>query len=214
MARHGDRGGRGDRLPREDRRSSRDETQSAAAKSEETTLTARERRIAKDTRRDRVRSVLRAVSRQYGYHIFENLMTEESGAIDFLAAGPIGAIVLSVRDEEGVVSVAEDGQLLIDRRSFEDDPRRQVNELADDVVARIPKADGAAHTQICFTRADVEYPDDLETMRGVCTVWTLAWPFGDQGGKELTPADAAEIAEEVEHVYGRPPFARPAGTGH
>jgi len=50
-------------------------------------------------------------------------------------------------------------------------------------------------------------------MRGVCKVWTLAWTLDPEDDEELTPADAAELAEEVERVYGRPPFARPAGTG-
>ena len=213
MGRQGDREGHGDRSFRGNRRSSRDEKRLTAAKSEEQRLTARELRIARDNCRDRVRSVLGAVSEQYGYHVFENLVTEESGAIDFLAAGPIGVVVLIVRDEEGIVSVAEDGELLIDNCPFEDDPRQQVNELADDTVARISKADGIAHTQICFTCADVEYPDDLEPMRGVCTVWTLAWPFDNQSEEDLTPAETAELAEEIERVYGRPPFARPAGTG-
>jgi hypothetical protein len=59
----------------------------------------------------------------------------------------------------------------------------------------------------------VEYPDDLELMRGICTVWTLSWTLDPEGDEELTPADAAELAEEVGRVYGRPPLARPAGTG-
>lgn len=140
-------------------------------------------------------------------------MTEDAGAIDFLAVGPIGAVIVIVREEEGVVSVAENSELLLDQRLFEDDPRRHVNELADDIIGRVPKANGTAHTQICFTRAEVEYPEDLKLMRGVCTVWTLPWPFADQVEEELTPADVAELAEEVEQIYGRPPFACPAGTG-
>ena len=180
---------------------------------EEQLRTARERRIARDNRRDRVRSTLRAISAQCGYHIFEHLMTEEAGSIDFLAVGPVGAVVVTVRDEEGVVSISEDGEMLLDHRTFEDDPRRHVDELADDVIARIQRTDGTALTSICFTRAEVEYPGNLEPARGVCTIWTLAWPFGDQDDKRLTSADVAELAEEVERVYGRLPFARPAGTG-
>lgn len=180
---------------------------------EEPPRTAREHRIARDNRKDRIRSTLRAVSEQHGYYIFENLMTEEAGAIDFLAAGPTGIVVVIVRDEDGVVRVTQDGILLLDSRPFEDDPRQHVDELADDVITRVQKANGTALTQICFARAAVEYPQDLGPMRGICTTWTLAWPFSDQGEDELTHADVEELSEEVERVYGRPPFARPARTG-
>jgi hypothetical protein len=139
-------------------------------------------------------------------------MTEESGAIDFLAVGPLGTVVVIVRDEEGVVSAAEDGELLLDRRPFEEDPHQHVNELADDVIERVPKANGIALTQICFTRAQVEYPEELGPLQGVCTTWTLAWPFDDRSEEERSHADVTALAEEVERVYGRPPFARPART--
>jgi hypothetical protein len=175
--------------------------------------TARERRIARDNRIERVRSVLRAASEQHGYHVFDELVTEEAGKLDFLAVGPPGAVAIVLRDEDGLVSAAEDGELLLDGRPFEESPRAQVTELGGDVIARITRADGSVDTLVCFARADVEYPNDLELMRGICTVWTLSWTLDPEGDEELTPADAAELAEEVERVYGRPPFARPAGTG-
>lgn len=169
--------------------------------------------MARDNRSERVRSALRAASGQHGYHVFDELMTEEAGKLDFLAVGPLGAVAIVMRDEDGLVSVAEDGELLLDGRPFEESPRAQVTELGSDVVARVDGAGGTVATLVCFSRAEVEYPADLELMRGVCKVWTLAWTLDPKDDEELTPADAAELAEEIERVYGRPPFARPAGTG-
>ena len=180
---------------------------------EEPPRTARERRIARDNRVERVRSALRAVSEQHGYHVFDELVTEEAGKLDFLAVGPPGAVVIVLRDEDGLVSAAEDGELLLDGRPFEESPRAQVAELGTDIIARVVGADGYVDTLICFSRAEVEYPDDLELMRGICTVWTLSWTLDPEGDEELTPVDTSELAEEVERIYGRPPFARPAGTG-
>ena len=181
--------------------------------SEQPPRSSRERRIARDNRIERVRSALQAASEQHGYHVFDELMTEEAGKLDFLAVGPLGIVAIVIRDEGGLVSAAEDGELLLDRRPFEESPRVQVTELGSDVVARVDGTGGTVATLICFSRAEVEYPDDLELMRGICTVWTVSWTLDPEGDEELTPADAVELAEEVERVYGRPPFARPAGTG-
>lgn len=184
-----------------------------AAEPEEPPRSARDRRIARDNRTERVRTALRAVSERHGYHVFDELMTGEAGKLDFLAVGPPGAVAIVLRDESGLVSAAEDGELLLDGRPFEDSPREQVDALGDDVIARVTRAGSTVATLICFSRAEVEYPEDLDLMRGVCKVWTLAWVLDPGDNEELTPADAAELAEEVERVYGRPPFARPAGTG-
>jgi hypothetical protein len=183
-----------------------------AAKPEEP-RTARERRIARDNRIERVRSALRVASEQHGYHVFDEIMTEEAGKLDFLAVGPPGAVAIVSRDESGLVSAAEDGELLIDGRPFEESPREQVDALSDDVIVRVLRVGGTLDTVICFACAEVEYPADLELMRGICTVWTLAWVLDPKGDQQFTPADVMELAEEVERVYGRPPFARPTGTG-
>ncbi len=179
----------------------------------EESRTARERRIAKDNRTERVRSSLRAASEQHGYHVFDELMTEEAGKLDFLAVGPLGVVAIVVRDESGLVSVAEDGELLLDGRPFEESPRKQLDELGTDVITRVAEVGGTVATLICFSRAEVEYPDDLELMRGICTVWTLAWTLDPKDNEEFTLADVADLADKVERVYGRPPFVRPAGTG-
>ncbi len=180
---------------------------------EELRRTARERRIDRDNRTERVRSALRAASEQHGYYVFDELTTEEAGKLDFLAVGLPGAVAIVLRDEDGLVSAAENGELLLDGRPFSEDPWAQVKELGSDVIARITGADGSVDTLVCFSRAGVEYPADLEFMRGICTVWTLSWTLDPEDNEERTFADAAELAEEVERVYGRPPFARPAGTG-
>ncbi len=200
-------------MPRTDQAPARDEAWLMAAEPEEPPRTARERRIARDNRTERVRSALRAASEQHGHHFFDELMTEEAGKLNFLAVGPPGAVAIVMRDESGLVSAAEDGELLLDGRPFDESPREQVDMLSDDVIARVAVAGGAVDTLICFSRAEVEYPDDLELMRGVCTVWTLALTLDPGDHQEFTPADAAELAEEVERIYGRPPFSRPAGTG-
>ena len=211
MSHDKDTGDRSDWTPWEER--DHDEAWLTAAESQEPPRTARERRISRDNRAERVRTALRAVSEQHGYHVFDELMTEEAGKLDFLAIGPPGAVAIVLRDESGLVSAAEDGELLLDGRPFEESPREQVDTLSDDVIARVTKVGSTVATLVCFSRAEVEYPDDLDLMRGVCKVWTLAWVLDPKDNEELTPADAAELAEEVERVYGRPPFARPAGTG-
>jgi len=175
--------------------------------------TAREHRIARDNHVERVRSVLRAVSEQHGYYVFDELMTEEAGKLDFLAVGSPGVVALVLRDESGLVSAAEDGELLLDGCPFEESLLEQVNTLSDDVIARVAKVGDTVATLICFSRAEVEYPEDLELMRGICKVWTLSWTLNPEDQERFSQADVAELADEVERVYGRPPFARPAGTG-
>lgn len=175
--------------------------------------TARERRIARDIRTERVRASLRAVSERHGYYMFDELMTEDEGKLDFLAVGPPGAVAIVVRDESGTVSVTEDGELLLDNRPFDEDPQVQVEALGKDVLARVSGSRNTLDTLVCFPRAEVEYPENLELMRGVCKLWTLSWTLEPEDQGRLSPADVAELADEVERVYGRPPFARPAGTG-
>lgn len=162
---------------------------------------------------ERVRASLRAVSEQHGYYVFDELMTEEEGKLDFLAVGPPGAVAIVVRDESGTVSAAEDGELLLDSQPFDEDPQMQVETLGNDVLARVSGTRNTLDTLICFSRADVEYPDDLELMRGVCKLWTLSWTLEPEDQEQLSTADVADLADEVERIYKRSPFARPAGTG-
>jgi len=174
---------------------------------------AREKRIAGAERRELVRSALRSAA-AHGYYVFDELMTEEAGMIDFLAVGPVGACVIVVRDEEGNVTADVDGTLYLDGRRFEDGPKLQADELGDDVDAKLESSGVKTRNVICFTRAELYYlgenPD--EVLRGVCPIWDLALAFAE-ATEEYSPADVAELAEEVERAYGRPPFVRPAGTG-
>ncbi len=159
-----------------------------------------------------MRSALRSAA-AHDYYVFDELMTEEAGMIDFLAVGPVGACVIVVRDERGIVTADVDGTLYLDGRHFEDDPNRQAEDLVDDVNAELADTGVHAYHVICFTRAELYYlGEDREVLKGVCPTWDLALAFAE-ATDEYPPADVAELAEEVERIYGRPPFVRPAGTG-
>ncbi len=173
---------------------------------------AREERIARGERREFVRSALRSAT-IHGYYVFDELMTQEAGMIDFLAVGPVGGCVVVVRDEEGDVTADVDGTLYLDVRRFADDPHRQVEELVRDVNAKLEDTGAQVYQVICFTRAELYYlgddPDDV--LKGVCPTWDLSLSFAE-APEEHTPADVAALAERVRDAYGRPPFVTPAGT--
>lgn len=169
---------------------------------------ARERRIARDERRDLMRTALRSAA-AHGYYVFDALMTEEAGMIDFLAVGPAGACLVVAREEEGEVTADLDGELYLDGRSFEDDPHQHAEDLASDVRSKL--AGTGAHTYhiICFTRAELYYiGDEPNVLRGVCPIWDLALPFASAEA-EHTPADVADLADRIREAYGRPPFVVP-----
>jgi hypothetical protein len=84
-------------------------------------------------------------------------MTEEAGMIDFLAVGPVGIIVVVVRDEAGKVTADVDGTLFIDGRPFEDSPNAQGLDLVEDVYAKLTDDDKTVYHVICFTRAEPFY---------------------------------------------------------
>ncbi|WP_166395998.1 nuclease-related domain-containing protein [Rubrobacter marinus] len=159
-----------------------------------------------------MRSALRATA-AHGYYVFDELMTEEAGTIDFLAVGPVGACVIVVREEEGDVTADVDGALYLNGRCFEDDPKRQAEDLVAAVNSKL--ADTGAHTYhvVCFTRAELYYlgenPD--ETLKGICPTWDLALPFASAPTAH-TPADVAELADRISEAYGRPPFVIPEGV--
>lgn len=147
----------------------------------------------------------------HGYYVFDELMTEEAGMIDFLVVGPVGACVVVVRDEEGDVTADVDGTLYLGRRRFEDDPKRQAADLADDVNRRLAHTGAHAYHVTCFTRADIYYlGENQEIMKGIYPTWDLPLAFAE-APIEHTLADVAEIADRVREVYGRPPFVVPEG---
>lgn len=172
-------------------------------------LSRREERIERARRKDLVRSALRSAT-AHGYYIFDELLTEEAGMIDFLAVGPVGACVVVVRDEPGDVTADVDGTLYLDGRRFEDDPKRQAGELEDEVTAKLEGTDAQCYDIICFTRAELFYlgDDPGAVLKGICPIWDL--PLSFAGAEENhTPADVAEIADHIQEVYGRPPFVVP-----
>ncbi len=172
---------------------------------------AREERIAQAKRRELVRSALRSAA-AHGYYVFDELVTEEAGMIDYLTIGPVGACVVVVRDEAGGVTADVDGILHLDGRRFEDDPNRQAEDLVDDVNAKLEGTGVRAYHVICFTRADIFYlGEDREVLQGIYATWDLALAF-TEATEEYPPADVAELADRVRDAYGRPPFVTPAGT--
>lgn len=171
---------------------------------------ARERRLARDDERERVRSALRFAA-QYGYYVFDELVTERAGTLDYLAVGPPGATAVIVRDDEGVV-IADPYtyQLYVDGYPFEDDPRQQRTEQADDIVARLTRGDVPVGALTCFTRAELRDSREPDAYIGIATIWTLPWAF-DKEEENFNPAEVADIADDMERIYGRPPFVKPLG---
>jgi hypothetical protein len=168
----------------------------------------REERIARDERREQVRSALRSAE---GYWFFENLTTDEAGAMDFLGAGPDGLVVIVVRDEQGKVTAAPPDDLYLDGRPFADDPRRQARELVEDVLEKLEahgRTDGL-YSVICFPRGELFYVgDDKGVLHSVCNVWGLSDMLAE-AVPERTPSEVAGLARFVQEVYGRPPFIVP-----
>lgn len=172
-------------------------------------LSAREKRIERARRKDLVRTALRSTA-TYGYHVFDELTTKEAGMIDFLAIGPVGAVVIVVRDEAGEVTADEDGTLYLDGRRFEDDPNRHAEDLVDDVNEKFSGPTTHTYHVICFTQAELYYlgDDPDSALQGVCPIWDLPLSFAN-APREHTPADVAELADHIREVYNRPPFVAP-----
>ena len=172
-------------------------------------LSKREERIERAHRKDLVRTALRSAA-AHGYYIFDELLAEEAGMIDFLAVGPVGACVVVVRDEPGDVTADVDGTLYLDGRRFEDDPKQQAGELEDEVTAKLEGTGAQCYDIICFTQAELFYlGDDPEAvLKGICPIWDL--PLSFAGAEENhTATDVAELADLIQEVYGRPPFVVP-----
>ena len=160
-----------------------------------------------------MRLALRSAS-AHGYYVFDDLMTEEAGLIDFLAVGPVGAVVVVVRDEAGDVTADVDGTLYLNGQPFADDPKRQAADLAEDVNARFEDTGAYAYRVVCFTRAELYYLGENvdKVLKGVCPTWDLPLSFAG-APIDHTPADVTEIADRVREAYGRPPFVTPEQGG-
>jgi hypothetical protein len=172
-------------------------------------LSAREERIERARRKDLVRTALRSAA-AHGYYVFDELLTEDAGMIDFLAVGPVGAVAVIIRDEAGDVTADVDGTLYLDGRHFEDDPLLHAGDLARDVNVKIEGTGAHCYDIICFTRAELFYlgDDPDAALKGVCPIWDLPLSFAD-ADENHTTADVAELADHIRGVYGRPPFVVP-----
>lgn len=177
--------------------------------SEKCRLSKREERIERGRRKDLVRTALRSAL-AHGHYVFDELLTDDAGMIDFLAVGPVGACVVVVRDEPGDVTADVDGTLYLDGRLFEDDPKRQAEDLSEDVNVKLEGTGAQCYSIICFTRAELFYLGDdvYEVMKGVSPIWDLPLPFAS-AETQHTPAEVSELADHIREAYDRPPFVVP-----
>lgn len=183
--------------------------QSASLSDPKETNDARQQRIEQANRRELVRTALRSTG-AHGYYVFDELVTEHAGTLDYLAVGPLEVAAIIVREDRGVVSADRSTEaLFIDGRSFEDDPRKQAEDLQQDIVNRVFDGKNYAEYFICFTNARLQVDQDNQYPRSTTPLMDLPWALDPEGEQSLTPADIEDIAEKVEAVYGRPPFVRP-----
>jgi hypothetical protein len=98
--------------------------------------------------------------------------------------------------------------LLLDGKPFEDDPRRQAQELAEDVSQKVFKGQRNVSSMICFLHAQLEVKDH-EIPLGTTPLWELPWALDPEGEVILTPADIEEITDKIQQIYGRPPIIAP-----
>lgn len=175
----------------------------------------RERRIARDAERERVRAALR-FGASYGYYVFDELVSEDAGTLDYLAVGALGMCAIIIREDEGIfIADPYNYEWYLNGYPFEDDPRQQKIELTDDLKNRLRGA-RPPHTKeipvdsmICLTRAEIHYStDNSEAYKGTTDLWNLTLAF-DEEQEKLTPEDVEAVAREVERAYSRPPFVRP-----
>ena len=185
------------------------ERQGLMGDDEERSLGARETRLRRASDKELARSAMRSAAR-YGYFVFDDLATDEAGLIDYLTVGPPDVTVIVVRDDRGYVSRGDryEKELLLDGQPFEDDPRRQAQELARDVSQKLFEGQRSVSSMICFLYAQLEVKDH-EIPLGTTPLWELPWALDPEGEVVLTPADIEEIAEKVQKIYGRPPIVTP-----
>lgn len=172
--------------------------------------TAREERIARAKEKEHVRLALSSASR-LGYYIFDEIITESSGIIDFLAIGPMGTIAVVLRFEHGFISRGScEDQILIDGHNFEDDPFVQGHDFSEEVDQAVFRGLGEVFNIICFPRCSFELDDERKPPLGTTPVWELPLALDPQDrDEELNTADIEEIAEKVQEVYGRLPIVIP-----
>lgn len=173
---------------------------------------ARGWRLARARDKQHLRLALSSLAR-HGYYVFDEVITEHAGSIDFLAVGSVAVVVILMRSEAGYVSRGSyPHKLLLDGKPFDDDPLVQAAELGDEVSANLfEEAGREIASLVCFTRADFELDEERRPPMGTSPIWELPWALDPEGQEEnLTPADIEEIAEKVQKVYGRPPIVTPS----
>lgn len=170
----------------------------------------RAKRIASARHKEHVRLALTSVAR-HGYFVFDELVTEDAGILDFLAVGPLRAVAITVRHDEGCVGFGgSEDEITLDGKPFKDDPIAQSRELADEIDSHITGMPEDTGSLICFTQADFEIDENRKPPLGATPIWELPWALDPEGRETpLTPADIEEIAEKVQRVYGRPPIITP-----
>ena len=171
--------------------------------------TPREKRIALAREKQMVRSALLSTAR-HGYYVFDELITEEAGIIDFLVVGPLSTCAILVRSDRGYLSLDRSRDVLqLDGKDLDEDPRQQGSTLVDDVDERV--FDNAYNTRllICYLYAQLEMDENNLIPHGTTPIWELPWALDPEGVENLNKAEIEEIAEKVQEVYGRPPIVRP-----
>lgn len=171
--------------------------------------TQRERRLALAREKQMVRAALQSAA-LHGYYVFDELITEEAGIIDFLVVGPLDVISVVVRPDRGYVSLdKQSNTLLLDGRPFEDNPYEQGLQIAADVDKRIFEGNHDSGYIVCFIYAPLEVDEDNQIPHATTPIWELPWALDPEGVENLDTAQIEEIAEKVQQVYDRPPIIRP-----
>lgn len=175
--------------------------------------TQREKRLALAREKQMVRSALMSAAR-HGYYVFDELITDDAGIIDFFAVGPLTACAVLVRSDRGYISWDKGrNKLLIDGRDFEDDPHQQASGLVDDVDRKVFGNDYSIRFLICFMNTEFEVDENRLPPYATTPVWELPWALDPEGEENLNRARIEEIVEKVQEVYGRPPIIRPEMAG-
>ncbi len=171
---------------------------------------AQERRIAEAREIEHVRLALRSTSWN-GYYVFDSLVTEEAGILDYAAVGPLGLIAILVRIDRGCVGFdASKDEILLDGKLFDDDPFEQARELTAALDKTLFDDCGEVRGMVCFLHASFELDEERKPPLGTTPLWELSWALDPEGREVMhTSADIEEIAERVQRVYGRPPIITP-----
>jgi hypothetical protein len=175
----------------------------------------RRRRIAHAEGRERVRSAIRPLARE-GYYAFEDLLTDEAGAVDQLLVGPNGVYAVVVRSDRGAVwrrhserryyldpsggaiDAAIGATIYSAGRPFEEDLEQVVAALTADLRRKLfgggEPGGGPVFHQLCFTEAQLAFGADPDCPHGGTPPdLTMVWHMADKalGGRYLVVAPEA-----------------------